>query len=211
MIWWVFRFFMSGASSCLTLYVIQAIKLPLTGLAMFLLSPTTVLIAFWEWRNNFNVFSFSIFLPLSCCPFLLPRAAQKQICHFKKLAILSFPCFGVSSLLYCAGVWFLHWNVRYHCVLLKEWEILGWASLQRPLEEAPATGSAPAPASPHRPAQTQNCADDSSVLHFVHQHVISTKVLLWIQISLWVCPTVSPQMTLWAQLERKHRRQPGSL
>lgn len=92
-IWWVYRFFMSGASACLTLYIIQAIKWPLTGLAVFLLSPTTVLIAFWEWGNRSSMLSFSTFLPFSCCLFLIPRAAQKQISHFKKLLYFQFPMF----------------------------------------------------------------------------------------------------------------------
>lgn len=42
------------------------------------------------------------------------------------------------------------------------------------MQEAPAIGSAPALASPHRPAQLQSHADESSVLHYVYQQIIST-------------------------------------
>lgn len=72
------------------------------------------------------MFSFSTFLPFSCCLFLIPRAAQKQISHFKKSSlssvshVLGFPlCFIVLEFD------FLHdRNVRYCCILLKEWEVL---------------------------------------------------------------------------------------
>lgn len=110
-IWWVYSLFMSGASACLTLYIIQAIKLPLTGLPIFFVVSyhCTHTYSFLRVGKSFNMFSFSTFLLFSCCLFLLLRAAQKQISCFKKLLYPQFPMIWglISSHFYCAEVWFL--------------------------------------------------------------------------------------------------------
>lgn len=105
---------MSGSSACLTLNIIQAIKLSLLDLPslwvfclvgfFFSYHYTHTQCFLGVWGGCFNTFLSTIFLPFCRC-FHLEQHRNKNVLSSSAPHVWGW----ISSLLHCAGGWFLAW------------------------------------------------------------------------------------------------------